>query len=293
MSVRLSDDEMKGGVPVDDHGNEDDRLNPVRLSQSDPSLKDLPDGDSSWTFSSNSWRQKEMHHSAHTSSSSRSSRTFSVQEEEEEVYSSHRGSRRFHVVGSSSRSKLEPVPSPFSVVKNRLGDSITSLDTITSTTTSTTATSVALAFVSPRRSKSTSDKPEWMQKLVAKQKQKEPEKPEWMKKLKAAAAAPKADVAPWSNDILPHHRSRRRDSTGSSNTTGMYTTPTTTSASSRRPSEWSQTRSISLAYVPVDEDDEVPGVGVVLPAEWKERFEKIGLKNQIEVVSGEEQQSTG
>ena len=122
-----------------------------------------------------------------------------------------------------------------------------------------------------------------MQKLVAKQKQKEPEKPEWMKKLKAAAAAPKADGAPWSKDILPHHKSRRRDSTGSSSSTS--TTPTTTAGSSRRPTEWSQKRSISLAYVPVVDEDEVPEVGVVLPPEWKERFEKIGLKNQIEVVT--------
>ena len=275
MSVRLSEVEMKR---EEDDGDEDGPVNHGRLCQSDPSLHGLPDGDSSWTFSASSWRQKDMHHSAHNSSSGRSSRTFSVQEEEDD-YSSQRGSRRLHGLGSSSRSKLEPGgPSPLLGVKNRLGDSTTSLDTITSTTTSTTVTSVALGMVSPRRSKSTSGKPEWMQKLVAKQKQKEPEKPEWMKKLKASAAAPKAAVPPWSRDMLPHHKSRRRDSTGSSSTT----TTATTSSSSRRPSEWCQTRPGRLANVAVDADE---AVGVVLPAEWKQRFEQIGLKNQIEIVS--------
>jgi hypothetical protein len=55
-----------------------------------------------------------------------------------------------------------------------------------------------------------------------------------------------------------------------------------TIGSSRRPSEWSQKRPGSLAHVTVDADE---AVGVVLPAEWKQRFEKIGLKNQIEIVA--------
>ena len=80
----------------------------------------------------------------------------------------------FHVVGSSSRSKLEPTPLPFLVVKVQLGDSKSSLDTITSTTTSTIVTSAVLALVSPRRRKSTSDKLERIQKLVAEQKQIQP-----------------------------------------------------------------------------------------------------------------------
>jgi hypothetical protein len=198
---------------------------------------------------------------------------------------SQRESRRRPV--ASSRSKLDPFISPVSMPKNRLGGSMSILHTITSTTGTPF---LAAPLTSPRRNSSTSEKPEWMQKLVAKQKPKEPEKPEWMKKLKqASAVTAKPNAVPWAKDQLSKKSSRLEGNS-------PPTSRNNSNASESKPKpEWVQKVRASMSMSDASTEDDRGGRGENPRAEdnqqsqrlseWKERFEQIGLKNQIEILS--------